>query len=155
MKIYLGHFLREKISWIETKNFIHVYKNCYYQRDITFDNEFTFTNLIALVTTLKKISSATEAKILSITPNRRDLFFIQNTFCDKKFIRATIWLYETRTIGSLQWLSRLKTIFLLKIVVTRKNEMYKFNFFTQIWFFTVSMNLFIISVKEGSKLSAK
>ena len=77
----------------------HFYRFC---KDITFDNELTFTNLIALVTTLKKISSATEAKILSITPNRRDLFFIQNTFCDKKFIRATIWLYETRTIGSLQ-----------------------------------------------------
>ena len=39
------------------------------------------------------------------SPNLRDLFFILNSYSDKKF-RGAIGIFETRTIGSLTRLSR-------------------------------------------------
>ena len=54
------------------------------------------------------------------SPNLGDLFFILNSYSDKKF-RGAIGIFETRTIGSLTRLSR-PTAIAFKDFTTQKKE---------------------------------
>ena len=69
-------------------------------------------------------ASKFKSKTISILfLNLGDLFY-SNYFSDKNFLR-TIWDFETMTIASLTWLSRLKTIILLQFSNKEKSDILK------------------------------